>query len=285
MVTRRHALIICSLGYGYLAKFLFKELCSSGVFGIGVSSKNIYCESNPYNFRSYYRNKIKEAIYFSTHLIITAPPDHKGCPILKNFSKIIAKTNIRNVVYISTTGVYGDHNGAWVDENTETKSLFSNDKNRIKAEIAWKKYCNKNNIILNICRVAGIYGPDRVINTLKKKKVIISKKNHFFSRIHVLDLARIISKILFSSQNDIWNLSDNTPSSREDFLMEIVKINKIKKYKIINFKKYEKFIPDKNKKFWLNNKKVCNKKMKNSLKYQFIFPSYKNGLRNLKEDL
>ena len=52
---------------------------------------------------------------------------------------------------------------------------------------------------------------------LKKKKVIISKKNHFFSRIHVLDIARIISKILFSSQNDIWNLSDNTQVAEKIF--------------------------------------------------------------------
>ncbi len=279
-------MIICSLGYGYLAKFLFNDLCSLGILGIGVSSKKVFYKKNPYNFKSFYRNEVAEAIVFSTHLIVTAPPDHNGCPILKNYSKIMIKSNIKTVVYISTTGVYGNYNGAWVNENTKTKALFAKDQNRIRAENAWKKFCNKNKITLNICRVAGIYGPDRVNNTLKKKKEVIIKKGHFFSRIHVLDIARIISKILLiNNKGETWNLSDSNPSSREDFLLEIVKINKLKNYEFVDFKNYEKALSDESKKFWLNNKKVSNRKVISNLEYQFIFPSYKSGLKNLKEYL
>ena len=278
-------MIISSIGYGYLAKYLLKELCYHGAFGIGITSKkNINFSNQHNNIKIYDRDKTPYAISFSTHLLITAPPYRKGCPVLINYSRYIKSSNVKCILYISTTGVYGNHKGSWVNEKSKAKSLFAIDKNRLKAEREWMEFCKKNKIILNILRVSGIYGPERINNTLIVDKRIVVKKNHYFSRIHISDISRIISKIIFNTNtNCIWNLADDEPSTREDYLLEIVRIKKIKKYKFIDYERYEKTITRNLRKYWTNNKKVSNSKVKKILNFDFMFPSYKQGLKNLKD--
>lgn len=276
-------MIICSIGHGYLASFLFKELCALGVLGLGVSSKETFINKSSENFKIYNRSEVKNAISYSTHLLVTAPSNKNGCPVLNNYFNFIAKSNIKSIIYISTTGVYGNHNGEIVNEDSLLKARYASDRYRTLAENQWSKFSKNNNNLLNIVRVAGIYGPGRVNGFSKnKKKQYIVKKNHFFSRIHVLDIARIISKILLESNcTEVWNLSDNLSSTREDFLLEIIKLKKIKKYETISFKKSKVNLSKKARKFWYNNKRVSNKKVKQKLRYYFLFSTYKNGLKNL----
>ena len=278
-------LIVCALGYGYLARFVFQRICFLGIKGIGVTSKHI--NHNGFtNITLDNREKIKEVFAYSTHLLITAPPDDNGCSIFNKFSNQILNTNIRSLIYISSTGVYGNHNGGWVDENSPLNTKSQIDKIRVKAEKQWQTFCKKNNLNLNIVRISGIYGPDRIIKLNEKKLDIIVKKNHYFSRIHILDASRLISKIILHNyNNEVWNLSDDFPSSRETFLLEVKKIKKIKNYSTISFKEYEKNISERAKKFWLNNKRVSNYKIKKYFEYRFIFPDYRGGIKNLKEYL
>ena len=277
-------LIVCALGYGYLSKFVFKRICSLGIKGIGVTSKVNNNKFANITFAS--RDKIKEVLAYSTHLLITAPPDDKGCSIFKKYSDHILASNIRSLIYISSTGVYGNHNGDWVDENSVLKANSHLDKIRVKSEKQWKTFCEKNNLNLNIVRISGIYGPQRIIKFNKKKLDVIIKKNHYFSRIHVLDAARLISKIILENfNNEIWNLADDFPSSRELFLLEVIKVKNIKNFTSIPFEEYEATLANKAKKFWLNNKRVSNFKVKNYFEYRFIFPNYKGGIKNLREYL
>ena len=278
-------MIVCALGYGYLTQFVFKRICSLGIKGIGVTSKNI--NNNEFaNIIFVNRDKIKEVLAYSTHLLITAPPDDKGCSIFNKFSSQILASNIKSLIYISSTGVYGNHNGDWVDENSLLNAKSQFDKIRVKSEKQWKTFCKKNNLNLNIVRISGIYGPQRIIKFNKKKLDVIIKKNHYFSRIHILDAARLISKIILENfNNEIWNLADDFPSSRELFLLEAIKIKNIKNFSRIQFEEYEATLSDRAKKFWLNNKRVSNSKVKKYFEYRFIFPNYKNGIKNLKEYL
>jgi nucleoside-diphosphate-sugar epimerase len=276
-------LIICSIGHGYLASFLFKELCALGVLGLGVSSKTTFLNKNSDNFKIFHRSEVKKAISYSTHLLVTAPSNKKGCPVFKNNFNLIAKSNIKSITYISTTGVYGNHKGEIVNEDALLKARYASDKYRILAEDQWSNFSKNNNNVLNIVRVAGIYGPGRVNGFIKNSKKKIVKKNHFFSRIHIFDIARVISKILLESNStEIWNLSDNLSSTREDVLLEIVKLKKVKQYETISFKKYKVNLSKKARKFWYNNKRVSNKKVKQKLRYCFLFSNYKSGLKSLK---
>ena len=278
-------MIVCALGYGYLTKFVFKRLCSLGIKGIGVTSKNL--NNNEFaNITFVSRDKTKEVLAFSTHLLITAPPDDKGCSIFNKFSGQILASNIKSLIYISSTGIYGNHNGGWVNESSVLNAKSQFDKIRIKAEKQWKTFCKKNNLNLNIIRVSGIYGPQRILKFNKNKLNVIIKKNHYFSRIHVLDAARLISKIILKNyNNEIWNLADDFPSSRELFLLEAIKIKNIKNFSFISFEEYEATLSERAKKFWLNNKRVSNFKVKKYFEYRFIFPDYRNGIKNLKEYL
>ena len=278
-------MIVCALGYGYLTKFVFKRLCSLGIKGIGVTSKNL--NNNEFaNITFVSRDKTKEVLAFSTHLLITAPPDDKGCSIFNKFSGQILASNIKSLIYISSTGIYGNHNGGWVNESSVLNAKSQFDKIRIKAEKQWKTFCKKNNLNLNIIRISGIYGPQRILKFNKNKLNVIIKKNHYFSRIHVLDAARLISKIILKNyNNEIWNLADDFPSSRELFLLEAIKIKNIKNFSFISFEEYEATLSERAKKFWLNNKRVSNSKVKKYFEYRFIFPDYRNGIKNLKEYL
>ena len=278
-------MIVCSLGYGYLSKFVFRRICGLGIRAIGVTSKQLNDQdcNNIFFFR---REDTKTAITSSTHLLITAPPNNEGCIIFRNFSKKIFSSNIKSIIYISSTGVYGNHSGNWVDENSLLKTISPFDKIRVRAEKQWKNFCKKYNINLNIVRIAGIYGPQRFININKKDLMVVSKKNHYFSRIHILDAARLVSKIILENyKNEVWNLSDDLPSSREEFLLEVMKVKNIKKISTISFAKYSKTISERSKKFWLNNKRVSNYKVKDYFEYKFIFPTYINGIKNLKDFL
>jgi nucleoside-diphosphate-sugar epimerase len=278
-------LIVSALGYGYLSQFVFERICSLGIKGIGVTSKNI--NNNKFsNITFVSRDKIKEVLAYSTHLLITAPPDDKGCSIFNKFSSQILASNIKSLIYISSTGVYGNHNGGWVDEKSSLNAESQYDKIRLKSEKQWRTFCKKNNLNLNIVRISGIYGPQRIIKFNKQKLHVIIKKNHYFSRIHVLDAARLISKIILENfNNEIWNLADDLPSSRELVLLEAIKIKNIKNYARVHFEEYEASLSDRAKKFWLNNKRVSNYKVKKYFEYRFIFPNYKRGIKSLKEYL
>tara|TARA_X000000950_G_scaffold178738_1_gene216883 strand:+ start:1718 stop:2560 length:843 start_codon:yes stop_codon:yes gene_type:complete len=278
-------LIVCALGYGYLTKFVFKRICSLGIKGIGVTSKNIN-NSEFTNITFVSRNEIKEILAYSTHLLITAPPDDKGCCIFNKYSDQVLASNIKSIIYISSTGVYGNHDGGWVDENSILNAKSHFDKIRVKSEKQWKVFCKKNNLNLNIVRISGIYGPQRIIKLNRKKLDVITKKNHYFSRIHVLDAARLVSKIILENlNNEIWNLADDFPSSRELFLLEAIKIKNIKNFVRIPFEEYETTLSDRKRKFWFNNKRVSNFKVKKYFEYRFIFSNYKDGIKNLKEYL
>ena len=276
-------MIVCALGYGYLSRFIFQRICLLGVKGIGVTSKEI--KKNAYtNITLVNREQVIEVLDYATHLLITAPPDNEGCPIFNKFSKKILCSNVKSLIYVSTTGVYGNHNGRWVDESSALNAKSYFDKIRINSEKQWTVFCRKHNLNLNIVRISGIYGPNRVMKMTNKKLEIVIKKNHYFSRIHILDAARLVSKIIFENRkNEVWNLADNYPSTREAFLKEAIKIKKIKKFSTIAFEEYYKTLSERSKKFWTNNKKVSNDKIKKYFKYSFIFSDYRNGIRNLKE--
>ena len=278
-------MVVCALGYGYLSKFVFQRLCSLGVRGIGVTSQNINHVGFS-NITLVNREKIKDVLNYSTHLLITAQPNDRGCSIYNEYYDLILKSNIKSIIYISSTGVYGNHNGAWVFEDSALNAKSKFDKFRIKSEKQWKVYCKNNNLNLNVVRVSGIYGPERITKLNKRNLEVIIKKNHYFSRIHILDAARLISKIVLRNHyNETWNLADDSPSSREAFLLEAIKIKKIKNFSTTSFEEYKKFLSDRSKKFWYNNKRVSNNKVKKYFEYKFIFPNYKGGIKNLKDYL
>jgi len=280
-------------GFGQVAKHFVKKIISQNLtLELSVTSRQETHQEvfEEINFTSYeFENdkfdeninfKIKEADY----ILVSIPPISGEDIVIKNFKDPLKNTNAKWITYLSATSVYGDHNGGWVNEKSETKPSTLNGKNRLKAENDWRVFSKENNLPLQIFRLSGIYSKQN--NILKRLKTgqakIIKKEKHFFSRIHVEDIANIlfISLKKFKT-NEIFNISDDQPASQEEVAVYgalLLKMNKPNPLKIEDLE--EGMLKD----FYKESKKVDNKKIKNFFNYQFIYPSYKEGLDNIVND-
>ena len=277
-------MIVGCLGYGYIAKYLLNELSANGVRCYGITDNQLLLKKERLeNITLFSRKMTLDVINKCTHLVVTAPPEKKSCPILFKYKEHIKKSNVNSVLYVSTTGVYGDHKGAWVDEQSitkGTKNIYS--KSRIDSENFWIKFCKSKAIILNIIRLSAIYGPGKVRNKKDFFKNILIKENHYFSRVHVLDIARLMTKILCNSNSfNYWNISDEQPSTRKEFVNRIIKLKNIKKYKFINYEDQKESLTELGKKFWEENKKVSSEKIKKKFNYIYLFPNFRSGLKHI----
>ena len=144
--------------------------------------------------------KLEEANY----ILISIPPvDGKDIVVDYFESNLKNIKNCKWVTYLSATSVYGDHKGNWVNERSITKPTSKNGTDRLNAEKAWKSLSTKINFPLQIFRLAGIYSHEfNILKRLKSGKAqIVNKKNHFFSRIHVEDIANILYKSIENFKN------------------------------------------------------------------------------------
>ena len=285
--------IFC-FGFGQVAKNFIKKInLEKFNVNLSVTSREVSKEKkideisyNNYqfidgNFDKNLLNKLKQ----SDHFLISIPPVKGEDLVIKNFKEIIKECNPKWVTYLSATSVYGNHQGEWVNELSKTNPTSSNGVDRLNAERAWLNFANKQNIPLQIFRLSGIYSDRKnILVRLKSGKAnIINKKNHFFSRIHVEDIANVLFKSLSNfKSSEIYNISDDKPSSSEEVILHGVKILNIEKPKSIKEKEIESEML---KNFYKESKKVSNKKMKSFFNYKLKFPTYVEGLNYIRNHL
>jgi nucleoside-diphosphate-sugar epimerase len=180
--------------------------------------------------------------------------------------------------YLSTTGVYGNHNGGWVDEETTLAPSTQRGKFREMAENSWTKL----DMNLHIFRLAGIYGPGRgpfskVRNGTARR---IIKKGQLFSRIHVDDIAQtLLASIKSPRKGAIYNVCDDNPAPPEDVIAYAAELLGMPVPEAIDFDKAD--MSPMAKSFYAENKKVSNELIKKELGIKLKFPDYKTGLRSL----
>ena len=278
-------------GFGQVAKsFINKLIFEKKDLDLSITSReethqiefnNLKATSyffNNRNFDETLKTKLQEANY----ILISIPPV-EGRDIVADYLKTNFE-NIKNckwITYLSATSVYGDHDGNWVDEKSNTKPKSLSGINRLKAENSWKSLSKKNNFPLQIFRLAGIYSHEyNVLKRLQLGKVqIVDKKNHFFSRIHVEDIANILFKSLKKFRtNEVYNICDNKPSSQKEVVVYAAKLLKLKQPNPV---KLEELESEMMKNFYKDSKKVDNKKMKKFFNYNLKYPTYKEGLNHI----
>tara|TARA_B100000035_G_scaffold131976_1_gene112206 strand:- start:67 stop:972 length:906 start_codon:yes stop_codon:yes gene_type:complete len=234
--------------------------------------------------------KEKESIFDGVNVLLNSiPPKSYGDLVVKNFSDIIIKKKktINWFGYFSSTSVYGDHSGNWVDEKTELIPNSQRGIIRKKSELQHLKFFKDHKIPIHIFRLPGIYGPGRsVIDKFKEKEVVeILKEGHFFSRIHVEDIATAITKSLNKpTPGEIFNICDDLPTESYKVLRYAARLMNAKILKSVNFDNSK--ISPKIKSFYNDNKRVKNGKIKKILHWTPKFRTYKLGLKNIyKSDL
>ena len=285
--------IFC-FGFGQVAKTFIQKLKLEN-FNINLSAtsrkKTHTLKFNNINYTSFqfegndYDIELIKNLEKSDHILVSIPPREGTDLVIKNFSNIIENCNAKWITYLSATSVYGDHKGEWVNEKSKTKPITSNGIDRLVAEKLWLSLNLNKKIPLQIFRLSGIYSNEsNILARLKSGKAkIVNRKNNFFSRVHVEDIANILFESLSKFKSgEIYNISDDKPSSSEEVTLYGVKLLNMDKPKIIELKDIESEML---KNFYKDSKKVSNKKMKSFFEYDLKFPSYIEGLNYIRNNL
>ena len=225
-------------------------------------------------------NAVREA----SHMLVTIPPQKDvGDVVLKHFKKILTEASqLQWVGYLSTTGVYGNRDGGWVDEDSELKPEFDHQRRRVEAEEQWQELYKNYQIPVHIFRLAGIYGPgrnllERVRNGTARR---IDQPDLVFNRVHVEDVVQVLcASIDRPSPGSIYNVSDDVPSSPAEAVAFACGLVHAPVPPLIALEDAELSAMARG--FYQTNKKVRNQKIKEELGVQLRYPYYKAGLRAL----
>ena len=261
-------------GFGQVAKSFVNRLSLEG-FKIHLSTTNrsetTFNKIGNVEYKSYkfennnFDEEIFDKLKNSDHILISIPPIDGNDIVINNFSDSLKISNIKWITYLSATSVYGNHEGEWVNELSKTHPTSPLGINRLKVEEKWLSFVKKNNLPLQIFRLSGIYSnKNNPLLRLKSGNAnIINKPNHFFSRIHVEDIANILLKSLTNFKtNEIYNISDDKPASSQEVMSYAAKIFKTDLPKTINEQDIKSEML---KNFYKDSKKVSNQKMKKFL--------------------
>ena len=275
-------------GYDQVAKVFISNLLKKKVkLNLTVSTRENSSNKKLDNFEfenlefneNFYDKKILEKLNQYDYILISVPPINSQDLFLEHLSNHIAENSkIKSILYLSSTSVYGDHNGAWVNEDSETKPKTKMGLDRLKIENKWLEFSKRKKLPIQIFRLAGIYSENNnaVTRLQNKQSFLVVKENHFFSRIHVKDISEILYLSLVDiKENQIYNLADNKPASSVEITSFASNLLGCELPTKVNFEDLEDGIL---KDFYRDSKKVSNEKVKKELNYSFIYPSYKEGL-------
>tara|TARA_B100000780_G_scaffold263791_1_gene217944 strand:+ start:22 stop:897 length:876 start_codon:yes stop_codon:yes gene_type:complete len=278
--------IFC-FGFGQVAKNFIKKINSENIsINLTVTSreeskKNIFNNIDYESFQfseNIFDEKLIKNLKSSDHILISIAPIKREDIVIKNFQNIFENSTSKWITYLSATSVYGNHNGNWVDENSRTNPTSINGIDRLNAEKLWLNLAETKNLPIQVLRLSGIYSnKNNILTKLKTGNAkIIEKKNQFFSRIHVEDIANILFKSLqnFKSK-EIFNISDDKPTSSEELMIHGSKLLNIDKPKVTDLSTIESEMV---KNFYKDSKRVNNKKMKEFFNYKLKYPTYIEGL-------
>lgn len=224
------------------------------------------------------------ALGTATHLLISAGPDDMGDPGLRALRPALDTVagRLAWAGYLSTTGVYGDHGGGWVDETTPLTPATARGRARVAAEAAWQDFARDTGMPLHIFRLAGIYGPGRgpfaKVRAGTARQII--KPGQVFSRIHVEDIAQVLAASIHRPDpGAIYNVCDNDPAPPQDVLAHAAHLLGLPDPPREDFATAD--MTPMARSFYAESKKVSNAKMLRDLGVTLLYPDYRSGLAAL----
>ena len=276
---------LLSLGHGYSAAALARRLEGWRIIGTTRrTEKADRLRAHGIEPVLWPGEDLSPAIAEATHILVSIAPNDEGDVILGHYSDAIAKAapHLKWVGYLSTTGVYGDHQGGWVDEDTPLAPTTKRGRIRVLAESQWQALAERSGLPLHIFRLAGIYGPGRgpfekVRNGTARR---IIRENQFFSRIHVEDIATVLAaSIANPDPGAIYNVADDDPSPPEDVLAEAARLLGLPLPPEVPFEEAD--MSPLARSFYAESKRVRNERIKRDLGVTLAYPDYRAGLAAL----
>ena len=271
------------LGCGFSGSFFAKTIRKFGCTVL-TSSRSASKDPNSFIFNSEHEVTPDKKIFDGvTHILSCIPPDENGNdPVLKSLKNKLESSSLEWVGYLSTTGVYGNTKGDWVSEINEPNPFQKRSYKRLNCEKEWIE----SGLPVQIFRLPGIYGPGRsTFEAIKNKKIrVISKEKQVFSRIHVADIANAIIYLLQNKDSlkfyQIINIADDEPCSQIEVIQYCYDLLGLTMPKPILFEDAKDELSPIAKSFWMENRRISNKLLCETLGYKLIYKNYKIGLKN-----
>lgn len=266
---------LLTLGHGYSAAALARLLLPLGWTVIGTTRGDPAALAATGVRPLVWPGDLAPALEQATHILATAAPDAAGDPFLQAAGPAIAAARPQWLGYLSTTAVYGDHQGAWVDEDTPVQPLTPRARQRILAEDQWRA----TGLPVHVFRLAGIYGPGRgpfeKVRAGTARRIL--KPGQVFSRIHVQDIATVLAaSIARPNPGRIYNVCDDEPAPPDEILAHAAALLGLPPPPEVRFEEAE--MTPMARSFYLDNKRVRNDRIKAELGVRLAYPGYRQAL-------
>lgn len=271
---------LLSIGHGYSAQALARRLIPQGWSVIGTTR-------NPARAAAFAADGIEPlllpgplapALARASHILTSVAPDASGDPILRDHAEELRAARPDWLGYLSTTAVYGDHQGGWVDEETPLTPATARGQARVDAERGWAAL----GLPLHIFRLAGIYGPGRgpfeKVRDGTARRIL--KPGQVFSRIHVDDIAQVLVASMNAPRpGAIYNLCDDDPAPPEDVIAHAAELLGLPLPPAIPYDQAD--LTPMARSFYAESKRVRNDRIKSELGITLLHPTYRQGLAAL----
>ncbi len=273
--------VLLSLGHGYSARALAALVLPLGWRVIGTTrsaEKRAMLDASGITAILWDKATVEAALGQATHVLMSAAPDAEGDPALRLIGPALAEraAELDWAGYLSTTGVYGDSKGAWVDESMPLTGATRRGRARIAAEADWRAVPD---LPLHIFRLAGIYGPGRgpfeKIRNGTARRII--KPGQVFSRIHVADIATVLkASIDRPNPGAAYNVCDGDPAPPQDVLAFAAELLGMPPPPEVDFETAE--MSPMARSFYAESKRVSNARLHEELGVTLAYPDYRSGL-------
>lgn len=215
----------------------------------------------------------------ATHVLVSPAPDADGDPVLRHYESDLEASPAEWIGYLSTVGVYGDHGGAWVDEDTPVAPMSERSKRRVAAEQDWLNFGRRTGKAVHVFRLAGIYGPGRsAIDDLRAGTARrLDKPGQVFNRIHVDDIATVLEASMVQPRaGAIYNVTDLEPAPPQDVVAYAAGLLGVAVPPLIPFETAQ--LSEMARSFYGECKRVSSALVIAELGATFSYPTYREGL-------
>ncbi len=227
--------------------------------------------------------RVDETLLEVSHVLNSVPPGEQGDPVLTHHGPGLEQSpDLQWLGLLSTVGVYGEHHGGWIDEQTSPVPLAARSVLRLETEKAWQAYGEKTGIKPHIFRLPGIYGPGRnQLETVRRGKARrLNKKGQVFNRVHVEDIAQVLlASMQRPEAGDLFNIVDDEPAPPQDVVAFACELLGIEPPPEVLFEEAE--LSPMARSFYGECKRVRNGRIKERLGIKLKYPTYREGLRAL----
>lgn len=273
---------LVTIGHGYSAGFLTRRLLPEGWTVTGTTrdgaAEVAAAGATPLVWPGE-DDRLRTEIARADAILLSVPPGAEGDPVLRALGDAIAGTSAAWIGYLSTTGVYGDRQGGWVDEGSALAPTTERGRQRVAAEAGWQALARAHGLPLHIFRLAGIYGPGtgpfaKIRNGTARRLV---KPGQVFSRIHVEDIAQVLAASIAAPRaGAIYNVCDDDPAPPQDVIAHAATLIGVPVPPAQDHDDTQ--MTPMARSFYAESKRVRNDRIKDELGVRLLYPDYRTGL-------